>query len=83
MTEELTATQPDFTIEELVAHYQANSDRDASNLRWYGVLGCYKLGIILEGTFARASAGKAPKATGDKLHDHCIRLFNRAVKWVD
>ena len=71
------------TIEELVAHYQANSDRDASNLRWYGVLGCYKLGIILEGTFARASAGKAPKATGDKLHDHCIRLFSRALKWVD
>ncbi|MFT4097373.1 MAG: phosphotransferase family protein [Rhodoblastus sp.] len=69
-------------IEELVAHYQAHSDRDASNLRWYGVLGCYKLGIILEGSYARALAGKAPKATGDKLHDHCLRLFARAVKWV-
>ncbi|MFV0279904.1 MAG: phosphotransferase family protein [Rhodoblastus sp.] len=70
------------TIEELVAHYQAHSDRDASNLRWYGVLGCYKLGIILEGTYARALAGKAPKATGDKLHDHCLRLFARAARWV-
>ena len=71
------------TIEELMAHYQAHSDRDASHLRWYGVLGCYKLGIILEGTFARACAGKAPKATGDKLHDHCIRLFQRATSWID
>mgnify|MGYP000844151672 FL=1 len=70
------------TIEELVAHYQACSDRDASNLKWYGVLGCYKLGIILEGTYARAAAGKAPTATGDKLHDHCIRLFNRALKLI-
>ncbi|MDE2362726.1 MAG: phosphotransferase family protein [Hyphomicrobiales bacterium] len=70
------------TIEELMAHYQAKSDRDASNLRWYGVLGCYKLGIILEGTFARACAGKAPVATGDKLHDHCIRLFQRAARWI-
>lgn len=71
------------TIEELMAHYQAHSDRDASHLRWYGVLGCYKLGIILEGSFARACAGKAPKATGDKLHDHCIRLFQRATRWID
>jgi aminoglycoside phosphotransferase (APT) family kinase protein len=71
------------TIEELMAHYQAHSDRDASHLRWYGVLGCYKLGIILEGTFARACAGKAPSATGDKLHDHCIRLFQRATRWID
>ena len=46
------------------------------------MLGCYKLGIILEGTYARAAAGKAPTATGDKLHDHCIRLFNRALKLI-
>jgi aminoglycoside phosphotransferase (APT) family kinase protein len=70
------------TIEELMAHYQARSDRDASNLRWYGVLGCYKLGIILEGSFARACAGKAPVATGDKLHDNCIKLFRRAERWI-
>ena len=70
-------------IEELMAHYQAHSARDASNLKWYGVLGCYKLGIILEGSFARACAGKAPKATGDKLHTNCIRLFQRAECWVE
>ncbi len=71
------------TIEELMAHYQSHSERDASHLEWYGVLGCYKLGIILEGTFARACAGKAPVATGDKLHDHCIRLFQRAGRFID
>ena len=70
-------------IEDLMAHYQAHSHRDTSNLRWYGVLGCYKLGIILEGSYARACAGKAPVATGEKLHNHCIKLFQRAQRWID
>ncbi len=54
-----------------------------THIRWYEVLACYKLGIILEGTFARACAGKAPVATGDKLHDHCVRLFQRAGRLID
>ena len=37
-----------------------------------------KLGILLEGTHARACAGKAPRETGDKLHGRAIHLFERA-----
>ncbi len=70
-------------IEELVAHYAAASPRDTSNMLWYGVLGCYKLGLILEGTHARACAGRAPKVTGDRLHRSCLKLFARARGWLD
>jgi hypothetical protein len=42
------------------------------------VLACFKLGIVLEGTHARACGGKAPKATGDLLHAITLGLFARA-----
>lgn len=70
------------TADELVAHYAARSSRDLSHLDWYGVLACYKLGIILEGTHARAAAGRAPKETGDRLHAKTVALFERALGWI-
>ncbi len=70
-------------IEELIAYYAAGSPRDTSQMRWYGVLACYKLGLILEGTHARACAGLASKATGDRLHKSCVKLFQRALGWLD
>ncbi|HEX5143900.1 MAG TPA: phosphotransferase family protein [Mycobacterium sp.] len=63
---------------ELVAHYAANSTRDVSQIDWYTVLACFKLGIILEGTHARAVAGLAPAEVGDLLHTATLRLFERA-----
>ena len=67
---------------EIVERYRAGSVRDLDAIAWYGVLACYKLGIILEGTHARASAGKAPKATGDALHATTVGLFERALKMI-
>ena len=46
------------------------------------ILGCYKLGILLEGTYARACAGKAPAETGEKLHKRSLWLFQRADRWL-
>jgi aminoglycoside phosphotransferase (APT) family kinase protein len=66
------------TPEKLVAHYAERSDRDLSAIAWYTVLACFKLGIVLEGTHARAFAGKAPKETGDLLHAITLSLFKRA-----
>ncbi|QHD67467.1 phosphotransferase [Sphingobium yanoikuyae] len=66
------------TAAELVARYGAGSARDLSAVDWYHVLACYKLGILLEGTHARACAGKAPRDTGDRLHSRAIHLFDRA-----
>jgi aminoglycoside phosphotransferase (APT) family kinase protein len=71
------------SADELVARYAERTGRDLASVPWYGVLACYKLGIILEGTHARAFAGKAPKATGDVLHATTVALFERALRWVE
>jgi aminoglycoside phosphotransferase (APT) family kinase protein len=71
------------TPAELVEHYGRHSDRDLSTVDWFAVLACYKLGIILEGTHARAFAGRAPKATGDLLHATTVALFERALARID
>jgi aminoglycoside phosphotransferase (APT) family kinase protein len=63
---------------ELVARYREDTTRDLSAIDWYTVLACFKLGIVLEGTHARACAGKAPKPTGDLLHAITLGLFQRA-----
>jgi aminoglycoside phosphotransferase (APT) family kinase protein len=70
------------TIEELINHYGIHSHRDLSNITWYGVLGCFKLAIILEGTYARYCAGKAPKDVAERLHDSALRLIERALKLI-
>jgi aminoglycoside phosphotransferase (APT) family kinase protein len=67
------------TPDELVARYATNTTRDLSNIDWYTVMACFKLGIILEGSNARAAAGKAPREIGDVLHTATVRLFQRAV----
>jgi aminoglycoside phosphotransferase (APT) family kinase protein len=66
------------TPDELVRRYAEQSTRDLSVMPWYVVLACFKLGIILEGTHARAAAGKAPKDIGDMLHASTLGLFARA-----
>jgi len=42
-------------------------------------MACFKLGIILEGSNARAAAGLAPREIGDVLHTATVRLFERAA----
>ncbi len=66
------------TPDEALAHYTSRSARDLSAIAWYKVLACFKLGIVLEGTHARAAAGKAPKPVGDLLHATTLRLFEQA-----
>jgi aminoglycoside phosphotransferase (APT) family kinase protein len=67
------------TPEELVARYAENSTRDLRSIRWYQVLACFKLGIVLEGSHARAMAGLAPKAVGDLLHASAMALLAQAA----
>ncbi|HEX2316114.1 MAG TPA: phosphotransferase family protein [Thermomonospora sp.] len=71
---------------ELVAAYaerpEATAGRDLGAIDWYTVLACFKLGIVLEGTHARACAGKAPKETGDLLHAITLGLFGRAERII-
>jgi aminoglycoside phosphotransferase (APT) family kinase protein len=66
------------TPAELVDRYAAHSTRDVSAIDWYAVLACFKLGIVLEGSYARALAGLAPTDIGERLHTTTLRLFERA-----
>jgi aminoglycoside phosphotransferase (APT) family kinase protein len=66
-------------IGELVGQYARRSARDLSALNWYVILSCYKLAILLEGTFVRACAGAAPIKTGLTLHDTSVKLLQRAL----
>lgn len=68
--------------EELIEHYRSGTYRNLDSIDWYAVLACYKLGILLEGTHARACAGKAPKAIGDQLHASTVAMFERALRWI-
>ncbi len=66
------------TRDDLVREYAARSTRDLSAVDWYVALACYKLAIVLEGTHARACAGLAPRAVGDRLHASSLVLLQRA-----
>ncbi len=65
---------------ELIKLYGELSGRDMSILPWYFTLACYKQGCILEGSYARALAGQAPMATGERLHRSSIWLFKKAYQ---
>jgi aminoglycoside phosphotransferase (APT) family kinase protein len=71
------------SIEEIVDRYLAATGRSARDALWYAVLAPFKLGAILEGSHARASAGLTPKAIGDDLHSKTILLFNRALRRIE
>jgi len=70
------------TSAELIEHYRRCSERDLTAWPWFATLACYKLGIILEGTHARACAGLAPRATGDVLGAMAVALFARANRFI-
>lgn len=70
------------TTTELLDRYADRTIRDLTGIRWYEVLACYKIGIVLEGTHARALAGQAPPETGDLLHRHATYLLARAQELI-
>ena len=85
-----TADGPGVTLQasglpshdEVIARYGERSGRPLDELPWYRVLACYRLGLILEGTHARACAGMAPKEIGDQLHAHTVSLLEQALQLI-
>ncbi len=68
---------------ELIAYYGELSGRDMRDMPWFFVLACYKLGILLEGTHARACAGQAPEGLGQIMHQMTTWLFAKANQEID
>lgn len=66
----------------LIERYVQRSGAEVEHLQWYIVMGCFKLGIVLEGTYARSCAGLAPEPVGQLLHDASVRLFDRASRLI-
>lgn len=67
------------TEAELVRRYVEGTGH-AVDANWYAVFGCFRLAILVEGTYARAQAGKAEMETGLWLHQTSINLLNRALR---
>jgi len=70
------------TAQALVERYRQGSTRDLSAINWYVTLACYKLGVILEGTYARSCVGKAEKDLGNRMHHATVGLFERAARLI-
>ena len=72
-----------MTRAELARMYCELTGRDLAEVPWYFTLACYKLGCILEGTYARSKAGQAPVETGVRLHQVATWLFTKAKQVKD
>lgn len=71
-----------LTRSELVTLYGELTGRDMSEVPWFAVLASYKLACILEGSYARACAGKMPKELGEQLHAYALWLMARAQQII-
>jgi aminoglycoside phosphotransferase (APT) family kinase protein len=69
--------------EKLINRYADITGRDMAWFPWFRVLAPYRLGIILEGTNARADAGLAPRDIGDTLHAMTVGLIALAEDLID
>jgi len=66
---------------ELLQSYLDAGGRPTAHLDWYLALACLKLGVVIEGTWARYLAGRATREAGQRLHDSAVTLMGlgRAV----
>ncbi|OBB15996.1 aminoglycoside phosphotransferase [Mycolicibacterium setense] len=68
---------------ELVEAYRSAGGRQTGQLDWYVALACFKLGIVIEGTWSRYLAGRASREAGEQLHasaENLIALGARVAK---
>ncbi|MFC5143031.1 phosphotransferase family protein [Actinomycetospora rhizophila] len=68
--------------DELVARYAELTGTDPAVVPWYAVMACFKLGVLLEGTHARACAGKAPADVGARMHAAARSLIDQARRRI-
>jgi aminoglycoside phosphotransferase (APT) family kinase protein len=69
--------------DEVVTRYCAATGRDEADARWFRVLACYRLALILEGTYARACAGQAPAEVGERMYRYTRDLFALATSLLE
>lgn len=60
---------------ELLEAYLAAGGRRTEHLDWYLALACVKLGVVIEGTWARYLAGRASREAAERLHAGAVKLM--------
>jgi aminoglycoside phosphotransferase (APT) family kinase protein len=74
------------TRRELLDAYLAAGGRRTEQLDWYEALACFKLGIVLEGSWVRMLLGQATEDVGERLHAsavHLVDLGNQVAEGKD
>jgi aminoglycoside phosphotransferase (APT) family kinase protein len=61
---------------ELLDAYLAAGGRETSRLDWYVAMACFKLGIVIEGTWSRYLVGQASRDAGEQLHASAQNLID-------
>jgi aminoglycoside phosphotransferase (APT) family kinase protein len=61
---------------ELLEAYLAAGGRETSRLNWYVAMACFKLGIVIEGTWSRFLIGQASREAGERLHSNAQNLID-------
>ncbi|MGV9800765.1 phosphotransferase family protein [Mycobacterium sp. NPDC003449] len=65
---------------ELLEAYRDAGGRQTSRLDWFVALACFKLGIVIEGTWSRYLAGQASREAGEQLHASAENLIALGVR---
>ncbi len=69
---------------ELLDAYRATAVGTAArlnrHLNWYVALACFKLGIVIEGTWSRFLAGQADREAGERLHESARSLLELGTR---
>jgi aminoglycoside phosphotransferase (APT) family kinase protein len=67
---------------ELLDAYLAAGGRETSSLDWYVAMACFKLGIVIEGTWSRYLLGQASRDAGVALHTSAQNLINVGTRVI-
>jgi aminoglycoside phosphotransferase (APT) family kinase protein len=68
------------TRRELLEAYFAAGGRQTSRLDWYVAMACFKLGIVIEGTWSRFLVGQASRDAGERLHFNAQNLIDLGTR---
>jgi aminoglycoside phosphotransferase (APT) family kinase protein len=61
---------------ELLHAYRGAGGRETPRLDWYIAMACFKLGIVIEGTWSRFLVGQADRDAGERLHASAQNLID-------
>ena len=65
---------------ELLDAYLAAGGRETTRLDWYAAMACFKLGIVIEGTWSRYLVGQASREAGVRLHSNAQNLIDMGTR---